>query len=403
MCTPIIRGHLARYLLALFACLALSQPLYAQSQKDLNEFSQVLLEYTYHLDNAAALPYRNFAASDKVMALSNDELKAFYDYMPDPEAFMKAARAVIEADQNAPGSAGYVPALDKSHPAAVGFPPDYPSGNNYDAFIATLPGLGLLPAGKTNRTSADGVGATYIAFHALQFTALAAQAVCDASLVAAPIACPIAGTANAAAMATQVVLNQTAYQDGLIDGAETEAAYENTVILIGQENDLAADLTAHDTDVKGALSTHDMDVKSSLSTHDADIKSVLNTQGADITSALNAHDTDIKSTVSTHDTEIKSALSTHDSDIKSALNTQGADITSALIAHDTSIKNALASHDGDVKALLANLQAGVDANSAKLDLLLSRQLETIRLLHTPEGRRSTDVPACDGGPCSWNY
>jgi hypothetical protein len=40
---------------------------------------------------------------------------------------------------------------------------------------------------------------------------------------------------------------------------------------------------------------------------------------------------------------------------------------------------------------------------AKLDLLLARQLETIRLIHTPNGLRSTDVPACDGGPCTWNW
>jgi hypothetical protein len=61
----------------------------------------------------------------------------------------------------------------------------------------------------------------------------------------------------------------------------------------------------------------------------------------------------------------------------------------------------LATHDTDVKALLTTLQASVDANSDKLDLLLERQLETIRLLHTPQGRRKSAVPACNGGPCDW--
>lgn len=328
------RAKTARRALLCLAFFLVSQPLLAQSQQQLNEFRRVLVDYAYTVENAQAVPYSNFGATEKILALSNEELKAFYGFMPDPEAFVRAAKTVIEQGLTAP-AIDFQGAL-KSHPAAVGFSPDYPSGANYDAFIATLPGLGLLDFGKTNRTDADGVGGAWIAYHALTFTALAAQAVCDASLLAAPVACPIAGVANAAAMATQVVLDQTAYQDGLVDGAEIEAAYENTVILLGQQNDLAADLTTHDTDIK---------------------------------SALNTHDTDIKNVVSIHDTDIKTALSTHDTDIK---------------------------------ALLANIQAGVDANGAKLDILLARQLEVIRLLHTPQGLRTSDVPACDGGPCSWN-
>lgn len=61
----------------------------------------------------------------------------------------------------------------------------------------------------------------------------------------------------------------------------------------------------------------------------------------------------------------------------------------------------LATHDADIKSLLANIQAGIDANSDKLDILLARQLEVVRLLVTPQGRRATDVPACNDGPCSW--
>ena len=75
-----------------------------------------------------------------------------------------------------------------------------------------------------------------------------------------------------------------------------------------------------------------------------------------------------------------------------------------LAAHEAN----LATHDKNIKALLATLQASVDANSAKLDAnsakldtLLARQLETIRLLLTPQGRRRSDVPACDGEPCDW--
>lgn len=338
---PLVRAKTARHWIVFASCLFLSQTVLAQSKSDIDEFSSVLFEFAQTIDDSHAIPYGDLGMTREVLSLSDQELRALYSAMPDPDFFMHSAKTVIAngaLDLTIPRNEKSFGGLmgTKSHPAATGFSPDYPSGGSYDAFIATLPGLGLLDFGKTNRTDANAVGQTYIAFHTLEFVALAAQAVCDASLLGAPVACPLAGVANAAAMATQVVLNQTAYQDGLIDGAEIEASYENTVILIGQQNHLATDLGTHDTA---------------------------------ITSQLTLHDADIKNVVSIHDTDLKAALNTHDTDIK---------------------------------ALLANVQAGVDANGARLDILLARQLEVIRLLHTPQGLRTTDVPACGGAACVWN-
>jgi hypothetical protein len=75
--------------------------------------------------------------------------------------------------------------------------------------------------------------------------------------------------------------------------------------------------------------------------------------------------------------------------------------TRRIIGTLNNVDAQLATHDSDVKAILATIQEIVTANGEKLDLSLARQLETIRLLTTPEGLRSTDVPACNGGPCTW--
>jgi len=107
---------------------------------------------------------------------------------------------------------------------------------------------------------------------------------------------------------------------------------------------------------------------------------------------LDAHDQNIVSRIMTHDTNITGKLATHD-----------ANISSKIATHDTKISTQVAIHDVDIKALLAALKAAVDANSAKLDILLARQLETIRLLHTPDGLRTSSIPACNGGPCVWNF
>lgn len=96
--------------------------------------------------------------------------------------------------------------------------------------------------------------------------------------------------------------------------------------------------------------------------------------------------------------EIDSDIANVDADLASARSA----ILAAIAQHDSDLKSALSTHDTEIKSMLGNIQAGVDANSDKLDVLITRQLEVIRLLHTPEGRRSTDVPACDGTPCRWN-
>lgn len=118
------------------------------------------------------------------------------------------------------------------------------------------------------------------------------------------------------------------------------------------------------------------------------VKSNLQSAEASILQAISEHDARLR----THDTDIRNQVSTHDTDVKNQ-----------VAAHDAAIRSQVNTHDGEIKALLATLQSGVDGNGEQLELLLSRQLEVIRLLHTPQGQRTSDVPACDGGPCRWNY
>lgn len=127
----------------------------------------------------------------------------------------------------------------------------------------------------------------------------------------------------------------------------------------------------------GGLNSAIINLDSDVANVDADLVSAR----AALLAAITSHDNDMKSALSVHDTDVKNVVSTHDADLK----------------------QALATHDGDIKALLAGVQSGVNDNAARLEVLLARQLEVIRLLHTPQGQRTSDVPACDGGPCRWNY
>jgi hypothetical protein len=241
------------------------------AQTDYESFRQDLITFVDIYGNADS------EATSLILDMPSEELEAYYSLLSDPSLF---AQANDQAEARQALQQELQPQLQVeifSHAASSGFPPDYPSGGNYDVYTATLPGLGIMLAGPTNRTDASAVGGAWIAYDVLEFLAITAQGVCDAALLGAPVACPLAAIANAAARADQIVLQQADYQDALIDGAEIEAAYENTVTIIGQGNDLNTDLAEHDTN----LTAHDANIDADLIAHDEDIKELLaNLQGA---------------------------------------------------------------------------------------------------------------------------
>jgi len=120
-----------------------------------------------------------------------------------------------------------------------------------------------------------------------------------------------------------------------------------------------------------------------------------------IHSDLSAHDTAISTQVSTHDTNIVNNIASHDLNITTKLAAHDADIKSQLAMHDADMKALLAQHDADIKALLSTLQATVDENQRLITVTMSRQLEVLRLLITPSGRRELNpaVLDCTGPDC----
>jgi hypothetical protein len=196
------------------------------------------------------------------------------------------------------------------------FPPAYPSGGAYNDYIngfdipidlgpisieIPIPGLddlGLIPDGTTNRCDTNGEAVQQFVLAGVNAGDVLGNGICNAITPE-----PVESVCWAALTVIQEVFvlaetnaMQCEFQDALVDGAEIEAAFENTAII-------HSDLGLHDD---------------------------------------------------------------------------------RLITHDEEV------------------QAKLDELIGKVDLVLARQLETIRLIHTPQGRRSTDVPACDGEPCTWN-
>jgi hypothetical protein len=87
--------------------------------------------------------------------------------------------------------------------------------------------------------------------------------------------------------------------------------------------------------------------------------------------------------------------------IHTDLVTHDVDISNQLATHDVDISNQLATHDTDIKALLGAIQETVDENQRLIKISMSRQLDVMRQVITPEGKRviNQEVLICTGDNC----
>jgi len=134
--------------------------------------------------------------------------------------------------------------------ADVGYTPQYPDPSTqtaYAVFVATLPGLGYLGDGdddgsladeRCNKSKKAGLG-TGIAAGS---TIIALSSGCNVAPENLDSGCFAAMTVLTLALeSASIVEAQCNLQDGLVDGAELEAAYENSKMLMASQLELTLD------------------------------------------------------------------------------------------------------------------------------------------------------------------
>ena len=227
------------------------------------------------------------------------------------------------------------------------FTPNYPGGYPW----AWLMLFGLIDS-KDDRCTGEGLEIYESALYgALQAVAIAEAACsvagCDPTgiFVCLPV-CGATEIVKLAVLTLKQPIDWCAAHGAGVDSAEIEAVYENSLLILDEADALAAALAAHDANIDGDLAAHDANIDGDLATHHANI-------------------------------------------------------SSQLATHDADLKLQLATHDADIKALLANIQGTVDENQRLIKVFMSRQLEVLRLLITPNGQReiNADVLTCTGDDC----
>lgn len=239
------------------------------------EFREKFTEYMAWLDSNTS---QDLNLAGQVQAMSDEEFQHLYDSFADPDAFIAVTEQIMAPAVQRPAAKFFTPQGAQLTTAL--FPPAYPSGSVYDTWVATLPGLGLLSDSEgdgslaNERCSTDGESGIGIAGATLNAAAIVGDVACNSIVVILGEgtnlpACIVAGVLHEAALANDTVGAQCSAQDGLVDSAEIEAAYENSKIIAGQADGIVTQLTTHDTEIKAALQAHHVAVMNLITANQA--------------------------------------------------------------------------------------------------------------------------------------
>ncbi len=206
-------------------------------------FRQVLIKLALVLE-AVAGPTDNLP--ERIAGLSDEEMSYICSVFPNQQAVTESVGQLYAGLDV--GEATKPNGADPRH--IVGtleppFPPAYPDGVAYDIFTLTLDDTGLLTDtdgdGELNneRCIANGGAQMLIALAATKVAAELADAGCQLIVVVAGeggsvnvVACASALVLREIVAGVEIAISQCTFQDGQVDSAEIEAAYENSVIIV---------------------------------------------------------------------------------------------------------------------------------------------------------------------------
>jgi hypothetical protein len=75
----------------------------------------------------------------------------------------------------------------------------------------------------------------------------------------------------------------------------------------------------------------------------------------------------------------------------------------AAVNNTSQILSDVAQHDAEIRSEISDLRTRLVNLEAAVSEVQNALLEVVRLLHTPNGERESDLQACGGEDCTWNY
>lgn len=307
---------------------------------DPEELREALIDFVIRAQGAAGNLQYLADVVGKIRDLDRAALVQFIGALPNPEQYLASIRSLGRGRTAAPAPHGPngpdVPERQRvradstrvSSAATALFDPDYAPILNADGSDSTYREVFLNPlfqdgyisssSANTERcdwnTSADltrTLTATQIAANIAQ--AVCTIAACDPTGIVCASVCGPYSVAVAALESLQLLAKACEEHEAGVNGAEIQAAYENTKIIAGQVDDVidtVDQVQSATTSLQSSLSAHDAAIQNAISVHDGTIKDAIANHDAAVTSQISVHDATVDATIDTHNTTIlaRSAL-----------------------------------------------------------------------------------------------
>ena len=265
-----------------FALFATEPAVVLAEEPTLTEFQDLLYQYSVFLGAETV--------TDQLETFDHDQWQQMYDMTPSKEAYAEAITNVLTAFQDAATAEFITPQAFSPLMVVTGeFEPRYPDVDKsspecgatilvdcYGEYIDGANAVGFFDPGgdelgfqddRCNEHQEGVARGGHVIQHAL---ALTAHAICDAApSLANVVACPLAGVNNGLDYAIEELIVACEAHTGNVDGAEIEAAYENTRTILDKTNDIL--------DLAGAIETDEVNFTDDeeLTAHEAAIKQEL--------------------------------------------------------------------------------------------------------------------------------
>ena len=420
--------------LALASWPAQAQDAPRQSEMPLREFRQALLDAGSYLD-----AHRGTDIQRKFAAVPDYVVEKWYSAVPNPREFQKAVAELKRGDaspdrrrQPMPDASSLPltvsPAcppnsiIDNSLGAQCTPPYPDPANSSWKSMISPLIPIGAYPS-TASFTDISSQHCSLTTEANLQLVSVVMQGITNVGSIGCNAIPDPADSICFAALSVVALANQSAVglwtscaeQDGLVNAAEVDAGFRNTVTIYnslkGVTTDISNGFSSLDNFLTnlGTLVNNDFtSLNGSLTNLGTQVTNVGNAVHGDF-SALDTHITNINNQVTGEFT----TQDTHLTNINNQINGEFTSLDTHLTNVDTQVAAEATALDAHIVALVNQLASQIGQGTALVDANLK---QAMKLEMTPEGQRvinpliltctGTNCPnvlaTCPAAGCSWN-
>lgn len=249
----------------------------AGDEPSTEDLRQAMVELVSAIERARGL---GTDSAETILAAEDEVIEAFF-FGADRKEIVERSRRIVDQIERASATEETPPS---DSPETLGYAPDYPGWDEISFETARAYGLVDYPS---NRCSGDSYedwkeSMFWYGYSLDQAEPTCVVSGCDPTGIICAIDCGIVSVAMVVYNGLKVGVEACEKHDGNVNGAEIEAAYENSLSDSSGIADLSQDLSSHDARIRSQLSSQHSSMSAMVGQHDALMQARLASLEADL-------------------------------------------------------------------------------------------------------------------------